>query len=240
MPGTASTVPPFIPGLLIVSLLIIISILIGWRNYARRGNPRLMPGMNDWAFWDVEPAAERGANRAEKPKMWEVGVGRGAESEKSGEDGDGWGGIMPLSAASVLPEPPPKGTSQPPEASRNSTTSPSRLSRLNFRSSSPTTSPPPSCAPPAADRLQVSVLISMPSPHIRTRNSVSSSCSAPDQPAPSIPQRASTSSSLMKEPIEADPQSEKEWPPEVAFGVAVLPWRRSEDVEPGDTNIAVT
>ena len=67
---TATTVPAFIPGLLIVALLIIISLLVAWRSYVRRGNVRLMPVMSDWAsFW--EGNALEGWT---KPKLWEVAV----------------------------------------------------------------------------------------------------------------------------------------------------------------------
>src|SRR5882724_3706085 len=98
MPNSASTVPPFIPGLLIVSLLIIISLIIGWRNYSQRGNPRLI-GMGEWAFWEVGGNGGRQGvtNSVERPKMWEVDIVERPASEKNGIN-DGWEKIM-VSAA---------------------------------------------------------------------------------------------------------------------------------------------
>ena len=94
MANSASNVPPFIPGLFIVSLLVIISVIIGWRNYSQRGNPRLAPDLGLWAFWEAEgDGMEGGTTRAERPEMWEVDlVGRPA-SEK-GAWNDGWENIM--------------------------------------------------------------------------------------------------------------------------------------------------
>lgn len=68
-------VPPFIPGLLVVCLLITISMLIWWRNYIRRTNPGNIPGIDDWEYWEREGMDERAFAKLEKPKLWEVGVG---------------------------------------------------------------------------------------------------------------------------------------------------------------------
>lgn len=82
---TATTVPPFIPGLLIVSLLLFVSLLIGWRSYVRRarmtGAIEVVP---DWSIWD---GLEGGM-----PKLWEVGVCGRAINEKCSHAG--WERIM--------------------------------------------------------------------------------------------------------------------------------------------------
>jgi hypothetical protein len=92
MPGTAQTVPPFIPGLVIVALLIVISILIGWRNYVRRMNSHTIPVMDEWEFYEGE-VMQGGSRKPEKPKLWEVGVSGRTVAEKTFNEG-GWERIM--------------------------------------------------------------------------------------------------------------------------------------------------
>lgn len=74
MDEAAKAVPPFIPGLLVVFLLITISLLIWWRNYVRRTNPNNIPSVDGWEYWDGDLVDGRFA-KLEKPKLWEVGVG---------------------------------------------------------------------------------------------------------------------------------------------------------------------
>jgi hypothetical protein len=130
--------------------------------------------------------------------------------------------MQPLSAMSLNPEFTTIGapqTSPPPHA-------PSRFHRLKLFSSSAKT-PPPSLVPPPPvllQRLQVSVLISMPS--LSSRMEPPSRDSLTQLPVQSNPDR---SEEQHTEDSRLTVDDEEEGAPDVAFGIVVLPWRKAED-----------
>lgn len=77
--GASQGLPPFIPGLLIVSLLIVMSVLVAWRNYLRRNRVQTHVDAvgTEWPIrWEgntLGPPRGRG-KKLEKPKMWEIDV----------------------------------------------------------------------------------------------------------------------------------------------------------------------
>ncbi|KAF8586647.1 hypothetical protein K439DRAFT_1631537 [Ramaria rubella] len=238
--NTANTVPPFIPGILVVGILIAISILVGWRNYLRRGNPRLVPDVGDWTFY--MSGMEGGPLKQEEPKLWEVGVaGKGASEMSYGDTG--WENIMPLSATSLSEEQEDPHLASPlfPELSHNSGPPDvtSLLPRLRFLS--PAASDPQITVSPSQipqHRLQVSVLISMPSlsSQTRSRTRLRPSPSSDPELASEILPRASTSSqSSLRKDVDYD-EEEEGCAPEVAFGVAILPWQKDEEKKEPQTH----
>lgn len=125
--------------------------------------------------------------------------------------------VKPLSVTCLTPEPPaPTGT----QASQNQTSDiPSRFHRSKLLPRQTTTASP-TTLPRPLDRLQVSVLISMPSLHPQ-RDSLT--------PFVTLPDPTLTSKTLQKE-AEVDLEyEEEEGAPDIAFGVTVLPWHKVEN-----------
>ncbi|KAF8490038.1 hypothetical protein JB92DRAFT_3011193 [Gautieria morchelliformis] len=139
---------------------------------------------------------------------------------------------------SLNPESTAVGTPQtsPSLGSQTPSHAPSRFHRLKSFSSG-AKAPPTSLVPPPHDplhRLQVSVLISMPSISSRIVPSRDSPAQLPVPPNPDHSEEQHT------EDNHVTVEEEEEGAPDVAFGVVVLPWRKEEDDgEIGQTTISV-
>ncbi|GJJ15151.1 hypothetical protein Clacol_009426 [Clathrus columnatus] len=240
--NTSAGLPPFIPGLLIVSLLVVMSLLVAWRNYIRRNRfPQHVDSVGpEWpARWEtitpvIGPTPRGPGKRLEKPQMLEVdGVpNRDVMSMK----GLQWDDVMPLSVTTldskgtiqdiqqhVLTEDPPVYLA---ERERSTSSLRFQLPRLPFfsrptRSSTVTTdgieriSSLPDPTVPTSN-LQVSLMISMPSPHFRTYH--------PSEENPTF------GTGSFSEKAVAHPDFQMfEGVPEVALGVAVVPLRPTFD-----------
>ncbi|KAF8515519.1 hypothetical protein BU17DRAFT_93558 [Hysterangium stoloniferum] len=233
MSNPTSAIPPFIPGLLIVSLLIVVCLSIGWRNYLRRGLPRTTAVSRVWNWEGLGQESE--SPKPEKPKMWDVGVSK-TNDEVLIKMGDGWEKIMPLSAAPInhdllnpsvienIKEPPdspdrghirrfPDFSFLPPPSRRD-----------KQKHSSQSVASPTTLRASSLHHLQVSVIISMPKPTpftpLRLQNESDSPLAGKHpytEPNDSLPQS------------NEDHGEDAEEIPEVAFGVIVVPWLKEGD-----------
>jgi len=241
MSSTArSAIPPFIPGLLIVSVLVVVCLSIGWRNYLRRGIPRTntVPRRWNWEGLGLLVAQESESPKLVKPNMWEVGVSN-VKDDVVLKMGDGWEKIMPLSAAVIDYDPLNPGVikdlQEPPDPPERIHTRrfpdfsflPHSSRRNTQKHSLQSVALPTTSQASDLRHLQLSVVISMPTP------------------TPSRPQNKSDSPVAEKHPYtdpnDSRPQShidhheDAEEIPEVAFGVIVVPWLKEGDEEPSIT-----
>ncbi|KIJ25246.1 hypothetical protein M422DRAFT_38864 [Sphaerobolus stellatus SS14] len=228
-PNIAGALPPFIPGLLIVSLLIVVSVLIGWRNYLRRGRTGTTANANEWLAWRLQ-ATETESRRPERPKLWEVAVEERDQMRRG--FGGGWEKALPLSATSIedditLDEP-YNDIPAPPLATQ--TSSRRWLPTLNYlapKSPEPTlaaVAETPSPPPPPLPQLQLSFLVSMPDPSCPTYLVAPPYAGTSNSSAEEMESTHPTSAKYHHASHSHETLQEAQGPPEVAFGLITIPW----------------